>query len=266
MAERPAEAVDEQGIATLTLNRPEVHAYNGAMIDALVETVGALAADPRVRLLVLRRTAALPGRRRSELAARGRRLRARGQCRILAPHHARHARAQRLPGPRSRSCRAPATAAGSAWSPAATSRSRAHRRALRSQRCDGASSRRRSSRSCARRWACAASAWVTGEAFDAEEARRIGLIHEVCGDDGLDQAAAPVIDASSDRPRGALRIQKLVLAHAGLDLSDQQVEALAVQAAAACRRPPRRRKGSRALRNTRPLMVPGSLFGPARTS
>ena len=47
-------AVDERGIATLTLNRPEVHnAYNGAMIDALVETVGALAADPRVRLLVL---------------------------------------------------------------------------------------------------------------------------------------------------------------------------------------------------------------------
>ena len=48
-------AVDARGVATLTLNRPEVHnAYNGAMIDALSEAVGALAADPRVRLLVLR--------------------------------------------------------------------------------------------------------------------------------------------------------------------------------------------------------------------
>ena len=40
-------AMDERGIATLTLNRPDVHnAYNGAMIEALVEEVGALAADP----------------------------------------------------------------------------------------------------------------------------------------------------------------------------------------------------------------------------
>ena len=48
-------AMDARGIATLTLNRPDVHnAYNGAMIEALLEEVGALAADPRVRLLVLR--------------------------------------------------------------------------------------------------------------------------------------------------------------------------------------------------------------------
>ena len=48
-------AMDERGIATLTLNRPDVHnAYNGAMIEALVEEVGAFAADPRVRLLILR--------------------------------------------------------------------------------------------------------------------------------------------------------------------------------------------------------------------
>ena len=74
---------------------------------------------------------------------------------------------------------------------------------------------------------------VTGEAFDAEEARRIGLIHEVCGDDGLDQAAAPVIVAIlRTAPEAACASKKLVLAHAGLDLSDQQVEALAVQAAA----------------------------------
>ena len=42
-------------MATVTLNRPEVHnAYNGALIDALLGALGALAADPRVRVLVLR--------------------------------------------------------------------------------------------------------------------------------------------------------------------------------------------------------------------
>jgi methylglutaconyl-CoA hydratase len=48
-------AVDERGVATLTLNRPEVHnAYNGAMIDGLIDAVDAFAADRRVRMLVLR--------------------------------------------------------------------------------------------------------------------------------------------------------------------------------------------------------------------
>ena len=47
--------MDARGIATLTLNRPDVHnAYNSAMIEALIEEVGAFAADPRVRLLILR--------------------------------------------------------------------------------------------------------------------------------------------------------------------------------------------------------------------
>ena len=48
-------AVDARGVATLTLNRPEVHnAYNGAMIEALSAAADTLAADSRVRLLVLR--------------------------------------------------------------------------------------------------------------------------------------------------------------------------------------------------------------------
>ncbi|HLT02931.1 MAG TPA: enoyl-CoA hydratase-related protein, partial [Geminicoccaceae bacterium] len=48
-------SVDERGVATITLDRPEVHnAYDGAMIEALIERTSALAADPRVRVLVLR--------------------------------------------------------------------------------------------------------------------------------------------------------------------------------------------------------------------
>ena len=48
-------SIDQRGVATVTLNRPEVHnAYNGALIDALIAAVEALAADRGVRLLVLR--------------------------------------------------------------------------------------------------------------------------------------------------------------------------------------------------------------------
>jgi methylglutaconyl-CoA hydratase len=73
---------------------------------------------------------------------------------------------------------------------------------------------------------------VTGETFDAAEARRIGLVHEVCPADGLDRAAAPIIDAVLRSAPDAVRDSKrLVLARAGLDLSEQQVEALSVQAA-----------------------------------
>jgi methylglutaconyl-CoA hydratase len=73
---------------------------------------------------------------------------------------------------------------------------------------------------------------ITGERFDAYEAKRIGLVHEVCPDDALDRAAAPIIDAILRGAPDAIRDSKrLVLAHAGLDLTEQQVEELAVQAA-----------------------------------
>jgi methylglutaconyl-CoA hydratase len=48
-------SLDARGVATLCLNRPEVHnAYDGALIDALTKAVDAPAGDWRVRLLVLR--------------------------------------------------------------------------------------------------------------------------------------------------------------------------------------------------------------------
>ena len=73
---------------------------------------------------------------------------------------------------------------------------------------------------------------ITASGSMPQEARRIGLVHEVCADEALDQAAAPVDRGDpAERAGGGVRSKKLVLAHAGLDLSDQQVEALAVQAA-----------------------------------
>jgi methylglutaconyl-CoA hydratase len=47
--------VDRRGVATVTLNRPDVNnAYNGEMIVGLIDTFGALAADARVRLVLIR--------------------------------------------------------------------------------------------------------------------------------------------------------------------------------------------------------------------
>jgi methylglutaconyl-CoA hydratase len=47
--------IDERGVATATLNRPEVgNAYNSEMLGALAEGLVKLAADTRVRCLVLR--------------------------------------------------------------------------------------------------------------------------------------------------------------------------------------------------------------------
>ncbi|HEY4041941.1 MAG TPA: enoyl-CoA hydratase-related protein [Rhodopila sp.] len=46
---------DDLGVATVTLNRPEVgNAYNAAMLDGLIQGLSKLAADPVVRCLVIR--------------------------------------------------------------------------------------------------------------------------------------------------------------------------------------------------------------------
>ena len=47
-------SLDARGVATVTLNRPEVgNAYNGAMIDGLLEAMDELAAKPETRAVVL---------------------------------------------------------------------------------------------------------------------------------------------------------------------------------------------------------------------
>ncbi|MCG8562631.1 MAG: enoyl-CoA hydratase-related protein [Hyphomicrobiales bacterium] len=47
--------IDGRGVATVRLNRPEVNnAYNGEMVQGLIEGLAALGADPKVRVVVLR--------------------------------------------------------------------------------------------------------------------------------------------------------------------------------------------------------------------
>jgi len=46
---------DDQGVATLTLNRPEIHnAFDDALISSLLQALATVEADPEVRALVLR--------------------------------------------------------------------------------------------------------------------------------------------------------------------------------------------------------------------
>jgi methylglutaconyl-CoA hydratase len=49
------QTTDPRGVATITLNRPEVgNAYNAAMLDALIQGLTDLAKDPTVRCLVIK--------------------------------------------------------------------------------------------------------------------------------------------------------------------------------------------------------------------
>jgi methylglutaconyl-CoA hydratase len=229
-------AIDGRGIATLTLNRPDVHnAYNGAMIEALLEEVGALAADPRVRLLVLRANGRhfqagadlawlreVAGSTLEDNVAFSRRttLAMRALNAFPWPTLALVQGACYGGGVGMVACCDVAIASAGARFALAEVRWGVIPAPIIPQLCAAMGVRN------LRRYG------ITGEAFDAEAARRIGLIHEVCADDALDQAAAPIIEGIlKSAPEAARASKALVLAHAGLDLSDQQVEALAVQAA-----------------------------------
>jgi methylglutaconyl-CoA hydratase len=229
-------SIDRDGVATITLNRPEVHnAYNGALIDALAAGLEALAGDPRVRLLVLRAS----GRHfqagpdlawRREVAGFALADNVAFSRRTTEAMRALNA----FPRPTLALVHGACYGGGVGMVAA----------------CDVAIATASASFALTEvRWGvipapiipqlCAAIGvrslrryGITGERFDANEARRIGLIHEVCPDDGLDRAAAPVIDAIRRSAPEAVRDSKrLVLAHAGLDLTVQEVEALSVQAA-----------------------------------
>jgi len=228
--------VDGRGIATLTLNRPEVHnAYDGALIDGLIAALDGLSADPRVRVLVLRaegkhfqagadlawlkRMAGSPladnmaFSRATTAAMRG--LNAFPKPTIALVHGACYGGGVGMVA-----CCDVAIATRSASFALTEVRWGVIPAPIIPQLCAamGVPSLRRYG--------------ITGERFDAAEARRIGLIHEVCADDGLDEAAAPIIEAIlQGAPEAITDSKRLVLAHAGLELSDQDAEALAVQGA-----------------------------------
>ena len=240
MAEIVLSEVDARGVATVSLNRPEVHnAYDGRLIDALIGTLEALAGDPRVRLLVLRgngkhfqagadlawlkRMAEAPlddnlaFSRRTTEAMRG--LNAFPAPTIALVHGGCYGGGVGMVA-----CCDVRIATETATFALTEVRWGVIPAPIIPQLCIamGVASLRRYG--------------ITGERFDAQEARRIGLVHEVCADDDLDRAAEPVIDAIlRGAPEAVRATKRLVLAEAGLALSEQQVEALAAQAALTAR-------------------------------
>ena len=65
------------------------------------------------------------------------------------------------------------------------------------------------------------------EQFDAETARRMGLVHEVCEADSLDEVAAPIIEALlASAPQALRQLKKLILEQAGAGVDDEFFEGL----------------------------------------
>jgi methylglutaconyl-CoA hydratase len=73
---------------------------------------------------------------------------------------------------------------------------------------------------------------LTAERFDAAEALRLGLLHAVCPKGGLDAAAAPMIDGIlMAAPEAVAVTKRLVRRTAGLETSAEFREQLAIEAA-----------------------------------
>lgn len=74
---------------------------------------------------------------------------------------------------------------------------------------------------------------LTCERFGADQAREMGLVHQVCDEGGLDAAAAPVIDGLLMSAPGASRLTKhRALREAGLILDEAHFESLIEEHAA----------------------------------
>ncbi len=99
---------------------------------------------------------------------------------------------------------------------------------------------------------------LSAERFDAHAARAMGLVHEVCPVGGLDAAAAPIIDALlMNGPEALAECKALILDLAGLRVGDDYVESLAVRHSAK-RRSAEAAEGFRSfIEKRRPAWYPG---------
>ena len=92
---------------------------------------------------------------------------------------------------------------------------------------------------------------LTGERFGAEEARRVGLVHEVVAPDQLEAAGARIVGHLVENdPRAVAETKATVLRHAHGDLDAATFEAL-VEAHAAKRQTPEAAEGLASFREKR---------------
>jgi len=230
-------SVDARGIARVTLNRPDKNnAYNAALVQALLETFGGLAADPRVRVVVIR--------------GNGRHFQAGADLNWLA-EIAGQDEAANLETSR----RTAAVVRGLNEFPKPTI-------ALIHGACIGGgtgvaaacdvviASRDASFAISEARWGLFASVIfpqlnaaigernvrryaLTCERFDAVEAQRIGLVHVLCEPGELDAAAAPIVEALLIAgPKAVAQTKRDVMRCAGSIMDESLFDALVASHAA----------------------------------
>ena len=216
--------IDRRGVATVTLNRPKVNnAYNGDMIQGLHDAMDALGREAGLRIVVLR--------------GNGRHFQAGADLAwisgVAKQSPAGNDQVSRLTAEAIRrldTCPVPTLAlvqggcfGGGTGIAAACAVVVASQDAIFSisetrwglmagiilpQLCQAIGLRQ------VRRYA------LTGERFGADEARRLGLVHEVCSTGGLDEAGAKIVDAvlmNAPRATTATKLRSLASARAFID-------------------------------------------------
>lgn len=230
--------IDRRGVGTVTLNRPQVNnAYNGDLIQGLHDAMDALGRESGLRAVVLR--------------GNGRHFQAGADLAwilgVAAQSPAENERASRLTAEAVRrldTCPVPTLAliqggcfGGGTGIAAACDVVVASEDAIFSisetrwglmagiilpQLCHAIGLRQ------VRRYA------LTGERFGPEEARRIGLVHEVCPTGGLDAVGARIVDAIlMNAPRATTATKLRTLASARALIDDAELRTLIDEHAAA---------------------------------
>jgi methylglutaconyl-CoA hydratase len=228
--------VDARGVATVRLNRPQRNnAYDGALLQALLDGLVALQADPAVRVIVLRGNGAhfQAGADLGWLREVATRDAAQGSDAAGLAASRLTAQAVRAlddsPKPTVAlihgSCIGGGTGVAAACDVVIAERSAVF--AISEARwglaatiifpqLDAAIGVRQ-----VRRYA------LSGERFDAVRAQAIGLVHELCEPGGLDAAAAPVIDGLlRSGPQASAISKRSARACAGAIVSDARFEQL----------------------------------------
>lgn len=228
--------IDARGVATVRLNRPQRNnAYDGALLQALLDGLAELQADPAVRVIVLRGNGAhfQAGADLGWLREVAARDAAQGSDAAGLAASRLTAQAVRAlddsPKPTVAlihgSCIGGGTGVAAACDVVIAERSAVF--AISEARwglaatiifpqLDAAIGVRQ-----VRRYA------LSGERFDAARAQAIGLVHEVCEPGGLDAAAAPVIDGLlRSAPQASAISKRSARACAGAIVSDARFEQL----------------------------------------
>jgi methylglutaconyl-CoA hydratase len=225
-------SVDARGVGTITLNRPAVNnAYDASVVTGMVDAVTQVANDPQVRIVVLRGNgrhfqagadlswlmgvaSQSPDENLAVSRLTGEAMRALNQLdkpTIALVHGACIGGGTGIIS----SCDVVIAEASAVfaisearWGMAATIIFPQLIAAIGERQC--------------RRYA------LTCEKFDAERARELGLVHEVCADGELDYAAEPVINGLLDAGPDAVRITKQgLLRSAGSYMDDGTFAVLA---------------------------------------